>query len=373
MKVLILSCNTGGGHNSAARAISAELEGRGIYSHIKNAMEFVPKAKQDFIEKGHSFMYKYAPDIYGRVYERTEQLERHRMLYIDYAQFALPLAQYIKRRGYDTVICVHEFPAFMLTAARKLFGLKVKQYFVATDYALTPGIEETLMDAWFVPKGFAAEYAGAGLPEDRIFETGIPVDSVFYSHPDRDDVRRRLGLRDDLPVIIVAAGSIGCGPIEELVDELRKRKGTDAVIAVMCGKNRSLLRAFMYGRSDAFLIPLGFVDNVPDWFAAGDVLITKPGGLSTTEAASAGIPMVFMNAVPGLETHNLEYFTSHGCGCYAVGVSELCDGVDIAYAKRKTYLKNQKKLFSSNSVRELTDTVISGVAESQENLPEGRT
>lgn len=359
MNVLILSCNTGGGHNTAAKALYGEFEKRGIDVRIKDAMDFVPKPKRDIVEKGHGFLYRHAPKMFGKAYEKTEQMDKHAALYFDYAQHALSASKYIRRYRYDTVICVHEFPALMLTAARKYLGLDIELYFVATDYSFAPGLEETFMDAWFVPHGFKEVFKEKGLPENRIAETGIPVNSACYERRRKADVRRSLCVRDDRELILIAAGSIGCGPIKEIVEEMRRRKGSDAIIAVLCGKNRTLLKKLSAEVKDASLIPMGFVDNVIDWLFASDVFISKAGGLSTTEAATVGIPVILMNAIPGLEIHNLDYFVGNGCACTAETVQEICEAADMAVNNVDRYISNQRRLFSVNSVRMIADYTVS--------------
>jgi len=363
MKVLILSANTGGGHNGAARAIGKELEVRGVQTVVKNGLDFVPAPKRGLIETGHSFMYRYAPELYGSTYERTEQQENHRLMYWDYAIYAPVLASYLAQERFDAIIAVHIFAAFMLTSARRTYLIDLPQYFVVTDYSVTPGVEETAMDGWFVPKGFRDDYAQRGIPKDRIFETGIPVDSDNYAPLDRIDARRILGLRDDLPLVLLGAGAIGCGPIKELALDLRERGAGRLCVAVLCGRNRTLLRELSQEADDALLLPLPFTNKVAQWMAAANVMILKPGGLSTTEAASQGLPMVLMDAVPGLETRNLDYFVEHGCALTASDTGGLCDlAMEICENAQlaQSLSTAQRELFSSNAVATLADVILAG-------------
>ena len=272
MKVLILTCSTGEGHNAAARAIAKELGRRGIACETKNALSFTSKSRQNLVEKGHSFMYRYAPELYGAGYEYVEQQKSHYLLYLDYARYSLKLAYYIYNHGFDTAVCVHEFPAFMLTSARRSLKFSLRQYFVATDYSLAPGLEQTDMDGWFVPAGFADALAEKGIPRERIFETGIPVDADCYRPVCKQAARKKLGLRDDIPVLLIGAGSIGCGPIRELAVKLKALSQGQAVIAVLCGRNKELLKELSEQVEDGLLIPITFTAKINDWLAAADVL-----------------------------------------------------------------------------------------------------
>lgn len=361
MKVVILSCNTGGGHNSAAKAIAKELASRNIECEIKDALLFVPKAKREFIENGHSFMYKHAPNLYAMSYEFTEKQKSHYLVYLEFARYAMKLMRYIIENEFDTAICVHEFPAFMLTHARKMYDFPIKQYFVVTDYTFTPGVEETDMDGWFIPRGFSDEFAEHELPIEKMFETGIPVDSDCYRKMDKSEARKKLNIRDEMPVILISAGSIGCGPIKELALKIKELSNDEVCVAVLCGNNKKLLKDLAQEVDDSLLIPITFTNKVNYWMAASDAMILKAGGLSTTEAASKNIPMIIMNAAPGLESRNMDYYLKNGCAVTATEVDELAK-LALIYAsdaeKANEIMNHQKELFSKNSVAELVNTVI---------------
>lgn len=361
MKVLILTCNTGGGHNAAAKAISKELTRRNIENEVKDALEFVPRTKKELIENGHSIVYKYAPNLFGEGYEFLDKQPHNHLLYMDFSRYALFISNYIAKHQFDTAVCVHEFPAIMLSNARNLYQIEIKQYFVATDYTCSPGVNDLTMDKWFIPFGLKNEFAEKGIDAEKIVETGIPVDSLNYEKIDKIEARRALGIREDIPLVLISAGTFGCGPVKEIAEELRKLGNEKAGIVILCGRNKSLLKDLAIEIEDGLFFPVGFTDKVRLWMAAADVLITKAGGLSTTEAASLGLPMVFINAIPGLETHNLNFFVNNGCGLTSDDVGEICRLAKELYEndeKALEIIENQRKLFSINSVKLLVDNII---------------
>lgn len=360
MKVLILTCHTGGGHNAAAKALAGELEERKIPYEIINAMTFASKPKQKFIEGGHAMMYMYFPKLYGAGYSLEERKKNHLMLYFDNAKYAPRLSRYILENGFDTAICVHEFPAFMLTRARKAGKLNIRQYFVATDYSVAPGIEETEMDRWFIPRGFTEEYLQHDILAHDLCETGIPVDSILYHPCSKSEARKELGIREDIPLALIAGGSIGCGPIKKLAKLLRDRYADQVTVVVLCGNNTRLLRDLAEEVDDRLFMPIGFTAKAKMWMMAADVLFTKAGGLTTTEAATIGLPMVFIPAIPGLEKRNLNYFVQHGCGVTARTVEGLCEAAESLMRdpeKVEVMKENQKHLFSENSAHAILDIV----------------
>ena len=139
MKVLILSCNTGEGHNSAGRALSDYFTRRGVECEMLNALKFYPRALAALISKGHVFIYRKLPLLFGAGY-RMEEKHTSKLMIKGIEEAAEALCRYIEAGGYDAVLCVHPFPALMMTRARRSFGLKIPQYFFATDYTCSPSV-----------------------------------------------------------------------------------------------------------------------------------------------------------------------------------------------------------------------------------------
>ena len=150
MKLLILSCSTGGGHNTAAAAISAYFEKMGVENDIVNALDFLPKARAEFISRGHELAYKYAPKLYGAGYRIGEKLPQTH-LYEQNAKGADELCRVLFSGNYDAVISVHIFAAMMMTELKKRRKCLAKSYFIATDYTCSPGVNQAALDRYFIP------------------------------------------------------------------------------------------------------------------------------------------------------------------------------------------------------------------------------
>ena len=150
MKLLILSCSTGGGHNTAAAAISAYFEKMGVENDIVNALDFLPKARAEFISRGHELAYKYAPKLYGAGYRIGEKLPQTH-LYEQNAKGADELCRVLFSGNYDAVISVHIFAAMMMTELRMSREIMIPSFFVATDYTCSPGVSEIDADKYFIP------------------------------------------------------------------------------------------------------------------------------------------------------------------------------------------------------------------------------
>ena len=192
MKIAILSCNTGGGHNAAAAALAEELSARGHESRTYNTLDFLPKGAADLISRGHDFAYRYAPKLYGAGY-RMEEKRPSPLLYENSIRGIGPLYEALVDLGADAAICVHVFPAMMMTELRCGYGLRMPTWFVATDFTCSPGVGELQLDGICIPHpALTLEFQAAGLPAQRIFPTGIPIRRQFCQTPDRDAARRQL-------------------------------------------------------------------------------------------------------------------------------------------------------------------------------------
>ena len=217
MKVTIFTCATGGGHNSTAAAIGRELTARGHTPVIRDALAFLPKSSANFISKGHNFAYRYAPKLYGVGY-RLEERNPSPLLYEQSIKGADPLREALRADGADAAICVHVFPAMMITELRRRGDLSLPAWFVATDYTCSPGVGELDMDGYCIPHpALLEEFAAAGLDPSRLHATGIPVSPDFIRPLDKQTARRALHLENKRHVVVLACGSMGAGPMLSLI------------------------------------------------------------------------------------------------------------------------------------------------------------
>lgn len=313
MKILILSCKTGQGHNSVANAIAETLENRGHDGEILDALRFISDGTAKFMSWGHSFIYCHCPEVFQAGYEAAERhpnvLGEGSLAYRFFARGAQDLYEYCAQYHYDAVICTHVFAALMFTEARHSFNLPVPGYFVATDYTSYPGVQESDMDAYFIPDDCLAEaYSGK-----RTVTCGIPVYQQFFTDVARAEAKAALGLDCNKTHILMMCGSMGCGPIEEIAQRIAIGMDDDCIMSIVCGTNHRLYQRLCDAYRDNKKVQVhGYVQNVSLMMAAADIYVTKPGGISTTEAMVRGLPMVLVDAVAGCEDYNMRYFRDLG-------------------------------------------------------------
>lgn len=312
MQILILTCNTGGGHNATAAALEEQFTAHGHGCTVLDCLEFLPPAKARLISEGHVLLYRKAPKLFGLGY-KFEENHVPRYIRAQCESCAGEFYEAVKRVGCDAVICVHVFPAIIMTAAVRQFGLKLPGYFVATDYTCSPGVSSADMDLYFIPHPLLVEeFIRCGIPADRLVPTGIPVRSCFTSRVPKPQARRALGLPETGRVVVMVCGSMGAGPMEELTAALSQQLTADDRLVVICGSNQKLRDRILKNTCRGNMRILGFTKRMDEYMDAADLILTKGGGLTTTELVNKHCPMLLINVIPGLEERNIRFMVSLG-------------------------------------------------------------
>ena len=317
MKALILSCGTGQGHNAAGSAIKEAMQRRGIDCEMRDATALASKQASKIVNGTYMNMAAYAPRAFGVVYRLGDAVSRHTKrspVYYANTACARELYEFIMRCRFDTVICPHLFPAETLTYLKRSRGLKARCYGVMTDYTCSPFWEETDMDGYFIPHGdLLPEFGVRGIPRDRMYITGIPVSGRFSLAKDKTAARQRLAIDMDTAVYLIMTGSMGSGDIMSLPEQILNRTHRKTRVIVMTGKNERLKAAVSARYSGEQRVTVQpFTSCVHVYMDAADVVITKPGGLSSTEAAVRNLPIVHTSPIPGCETMNAMFFYERG-------------------------------------------------------------
>ena len=214
----------------------------------------------------------------------------------------------------------------MVTELREKYpSLKIKSCFIATDYTCSPGTESINTDLFFVPDKSVVDNNLLVSPE-RVLDSGMPVRACFYERTDKKQARKQLGYDTEGSHLLMMCGSMGCGPMKELATLLAHRLREGQTLTIVCGTNKKLFRWMnknFHGRRDIHVIE--YTNDISLLMDSADLYLTKPGGLSTSEAAAKGLPMVLVNAVSGCEEYNLRYFVQTGLAQTAAEPEELAD------------------------------------------------
>lgn len=314
MKVLVLSCNTGEGHNSAAKAMVEIIQRKGDEAELLDVMMLAGKRVSKAVGGSYVSVVKHTPHLFHFLYragQRVTSSHHKSPVYYANALLAKRLERYIKDNGFDIILTTHIFPAETLSYLKNNGRLDKYCIAVATDYTCIPFWEETNCDYYIIPhKELVNEFADRGIPKRKIKPYGIPVKLAFSKERRMEEARKKCNLPQDAGVYLIMSGSMGFGKIQLFVSHLRKRIQDKEYIVVVCGNNKKLYNVLNteFGRYSNVRI-LGYTDQIASYMDAGDVLFTKPGGLTSTEAAVKGIPMIHTNPIPGCETKNRNFFS----------------------------------------------------------------
>ena len=331
MKVLILSCDTGEGHNSAAAAVSAALTRRGIENDVFDPLVLAGKYAEKFVSGAYTVMMKKAPSAFNALYRAGDIYSSTGItspVYHANARYAANLRAYIERSGYDRVVSTHLYPMETLTAVKRAGDFSVPCYGVLTDYTCIPFLAETKLDGYFIPhEALRAELVEKGIPSERIIPTGIPVHEKFTHRMDKAAARNYLALRQEQEVFLVMSGGIGVGNAGAISDEILCRHGEGSfTVFVLVGRNSDLKAALeeKYAGNDHVRI-VTFTEKVNIYMNAADVMISKPGGLTSTEAAAAQVPLVQLLVYTGCEERNIAFFSSRGLSLRADSAADAAE------------------------------------------------
>ena len=329
MRVLILTCNTGGGHNAVAAALAESFRRLGVSSDTADGLSFISQKASRFVSKWHTRFYRRYPKLYKAGYmsaeNDAESNDRDNPVYRYMARGARRLDRAIQDGGYDAVVCVHVIPAMMMTELRRQHETGPVFCFVATDYTCSPTVGGCTPDICVIPhEGLAEEFVSCGIARETLLAAGIPVRAVFRERGDRTAARSELALPPEGRHIVLMSGSIGCGPMADIAAELEKRMERGDFASVLCGSNRQMLYA-LRRRGFRRVEAVGFTNRVHRYMDSADVLVSKPGGISITEAGTRGTPLLLADMVGGCETRNQEFF-------HARGWAEACQPEDMADA-----------------------------------------
>ena len=327
-KVLILSCNTGEGHNTAARAIRERCEAEGHEAVVLDFLSLSGNRVSSFISNFYINMAKYVPHVFGFFYNSMLLVSRsfyigHSIVYLCNARVAPKLKAYLEENEYDAIVMTHMFAADAIAKLRSKGHHTPLSIMVATDYTCYPFLEETECDYYVLGhESLNPTYVKRKIPEEKLRPFGIPVSMRFQNPPSREQARATLGIDNDRLLYLVMGGSMGAGKIGKFAKRLSDRIG-DGQIIVICGKNAKLEASLKkrFEKTENVTV-VGFTTEIPTYMSACDVLYTKPGGLTSTEALVCHTPTVHTAPIPGCESDNMKFFRDRGLGIPAPSIKK---------------------------------------------------
>ena len=360
MKVLILSCSTGGGHNSCASYVERELRENHIQCDFKDFYEIVNASAKEFSSKLYLSTVGKDGKVFKELYKLGELYSKTKItspVYLVNKLHQSKLHDFVYDNKYDLVITTHLFPALTLTAINKSFRYKknINFLFILTDYEPIPFVEETRPNYFIVQSGLEECLIKKGVNKNRILNFGIPVASRFYLTA--KSIREEYKISDEEKVILVMLGSMGFGNINEILKDLLEIPNTKTI--VVCGSNKALFDKLSKIKN-VKLIVLGFTKNMNDLIFSSDLVLSKPGGLSSTEVATIGKPLLHLFPIPGIETYNINFFQSRGMSLKGETKEEIVSNTKKLLSNKElqdNMVKMQHEYINQNSAKDLVNFI----------------
>ncbi len=316
MKILLLTAATGGGHIRAANAVEEYIrENTGWNVRTVDCLKAVGRLLDKTVCDSYLFMAKKAPMLFGRLYKRTnkQNMISHLVPKLS-GLFSNMLYPAIEGYNPDVIITTHPFATEMVADLKGDGLVKAPLICIITDYGAHRAYIAREVDSYVVASDdMVPELREFGVPLEKICPFGIPVHGVFFDPQDQKMLLRQLSLDPELPTLLFMAGSFGVSNIIKLYRDLAATQVKMQII-VITGRNQKLFEAFEKEIEAAPAIPtrlIYFTDEVEKYMHAADLLVTKPGGLTVSEALACNLPMAVFDAIPGQEEDNARFLKTH--------------------------------------------------------------
>ena len=365
-KVLVLSASAGAGHLRAAQAVERALLEANAAREVRNidTLEYTSKIFQHLYSKAYIDVVNKMPELPGFFYDRLDKpwKNERRRLALDKLN-TRPFVKMLKEYQPDMIVCTHFLPAEIVSWLKAKERLASRQAIVVTDFDAHAMWLCHHYEQYFVALEETRVYLEAlGIPADKITVSGIPIDPIFAKKKDKSEMRKKHGLAPDLTTILVSAGGFGVGAIDELITELLKLKHPAQIVAI-CGRNEELKSRLekIKATGNVKVKPIGYTTEMDEYMSASDIVLGKPGGLTTSEALAKGLVFVVVNPIPGQEERNSDHLLEAGAAIRCNNLPVLSYKLDKLLDDPKRFAKmqeNARKMGHPNAAHDIVKKLL---------------
>ena len=357
MKVLIFYASYGGGHLNAAKSIENCIKNnyKDISVELIDCMKYVNKTIEKVTTAAYREMAKKVPWAWGRIYSDAQKGPLAHITTRSNKIMAIKLLKLLREKRPDLIISTHPFGSQMCSYLKRKGKITAKIATIMTDFAPHDQwlVGHEFTDYFFVAHDKMKDYLiSKNVKEEKIFSTGIPISEKFREKYDKAEIVEKYNLDENkFTILFFGGGEFGLGKtrtvqiFENFVQETLKH---DIQIIAISGKNPKMKSAFEEiandNKAENNVKIIGFSNEVPKLMSISDLVVTKPGGLTTSESLASNLPMVVINPIPGQEEENAEFLESKGI---AIWIKKTDDSKKII----EELLNNKDKL---NKLKENT-------------------
>jgi processive 1,2-diacylglycerol beta-glucosyltransferase len=370
-KVLVLSASAGAGHIRAAQALERAFIEMGAAREVRHVdtLEYTNKIFRRLYSKAYLDMVNKMPEVLGWLYDALDKpwKNERRRLAFDKLN-TRPFVKMLKEYSPDIIICTHFLPAEIVSWLKAKERIMSRQAIVVTDFDVHAMWLCHHYEHYFVALDETREHMQRlGIPSDKLTVSGIPIDPIFAEAKEKQEMRRKHQLTPDRPTILVSAGGFGVGPIEHLMASLLQLRHP-AQVVVICGRNEELkgrierLASGLPLESKVAVHALGYTTEMDEYMAASDIVLGKPGGLTTSEALAKGLVFVIVNPIPGQEERNSDHLLEEGVAIRCNNLPVLAYKIDHLLddtARFQAMQANARRLARPRAAHEIIGKLLS--------------
>lgn len=355
MKILIFTASAGNGHNSTAQKLKMKVLSKHPNAEIKIVdmyKTYASKLKAWTMSKGYALACNHIVGIYNYFFKKSEKsdYENRDKSKANHESYCIMYGMLKEIYDYkpDIVVSTYIFGAVALTNLRRYYKIPATVVCMTLDYGISPYWEcATAMDEMFLTDFYMKnQFLKRGFSEKQLVVSGIPIDDGFSKKETKENARKILGLEDRFTLLVSRASFFPLST-KKLVNEFKKIK-TPIQIVVWNGKDKKAKKSLDKILAKNHLIHdvknFGFVDDLPMLFSAGDAILMKAGGLTTTEALTKSLPMILLDKLPQQEVHNKEYLVKMGVALSVDKQNSISQNVSKLLTDKKLYAKMQKNI-----------------------------
>jgi len=370
-RILILSASVGNGHVTAAEALKKSFEAEGVGREIRHedVLNFTNPLFRRLYGKAYIDLVNSMPEVLGWMYDQLDEPWKNekRRLFFDKLN-AQPLIKMIREFEPDWVVCTHFLPSEIISDLKGKGKLTCRQAIVVTDFDIHALWLCRNFERYFVAIDEGRFYLESlGFPAEKVSVTGIPIDPKFGLNKPKQAMREKFELDPDRPTIILSLGGFGVGKMDDLIASLRSIT-TPVQILAMCGKNDELKTKLEKnsGKDETVrIIPVGYTKEMDEYMSASDLIVGKPGGLTTCEALAKGLGFVIVNPIPGQEERNSDHLLENGCAIRSNNPATLAYKIERLLKdpeRMKTMSENARRFARPNAAKDIAETIKAGSA-----------
>jgi processive 1,2-diacylglycerol beta-glucosyltransferase len=369
VKALILHASAGAGHRRAAEALAAAFHAEAPSAKIivSDILEFTPRVFKETYAEGYLQLVRRIPELWGYMYSHSDKSAPkpwRKKVRATFNKINMTIFfNYLRDTAPDIAICTHFLPLEVLSTRAGKKKLDIPFYAVVTDFAVhSLWIVDNVSGYYVASDESARQVVRRGQPAGLVKAFGIPVDPVFSTATPLPQAKKKLGLRPDVPVVLILSGGRGVGSMPDMIQSF-EGSGANCQLLAVAGTNEQLKADAERAAAESSL-PVkvfGFVDNVHELMDAADLIISKPGGLTTSELLAKGKPMVITAPIPGQEQRNCEHLLEAGVAVrlYEVDdtpykVSSLLDAPD----RLKQMCSNARAIGRPHAARDIVMDIM---------------